>query len=591
MSILSKIHALLTPSERKSALILFGLMFIGMLLETLGVGLVVPLITLMMQDDLIARYPVLQPSLEFFGNPSQSQLIVGAMLSLIVIYLVKNLFLAFLAWRQMRFAYGIQQHLSQRLFTMYLRQPYSFHLQRNSAQLVRNVTGEVSLFTGAVNNSLNILTEALVLIGIASLLLLVEPVGAVIVASILGVIAWAFYRGNRARISRWGEARQYHEGLRIQHLQQGLGGVKDVKLLGRVSDFLAQYQIHNTQSAKVAQLQATLQQLPRLWLELLAVTGLVILVLTMIGHGLEMASIVPTLALFAAAAFRLMPSVNRVLTAMQTLRYGLPVIDTLYEELKLEVPVAKENFAAASPGLRQEIRLNEVSYTYQGALSPALSGLAFSIKVGEFVGFIGSSGSGKSTLVDIILGLLPCDSGRVEVDGQDIQENMRAWQNQIGYVPQAIYLTDDTLRRNVAFGLPNEQIDDVAVQKAIKAAQLEEFVATLPEGLETIVGERGVRLSGGQRQRIGIARALYHDPSVLVLDEATSALDTATENGVMKAVNALQGSKTIIMVAHRLSTVEHCDRLYKLEQGRIVAEGTPQDMLTLSKNALTARQI
>lgn len=590
MSILSKIHALLTPSERKSALILFGLMFIGMLLETLGVGLVVPLITLMMQDDLIARYPVLQPSLEFLGNPSQSQLIVGAMLSLIVIYLVKNLFLAFLAWRQMRFAYGIQQHLSQRLFTMYLRQPYSFHLQRNSAQLVRNVTGEVSLFTGAVNNSLNILTEALVLIGIASLLLLVEPVGALIVASILGVIAWAFYRGNRARISQWGEARQYHEGLRIQHLQQGLGGVKDVKLLGRESDFLAQYQIHNTQSAKVAQLQATLQQLPRLWLELLAVTGLVILVLAMIGHGLEMASIVPTLALFAAAAFRLMPSVNRVLTAMQTLRYGLPVIDTLYEELKLEVPDAKENFAAASPGLRHEIRLNEVSYTYQGALSPALNGLNLSIKVGEFVGFIGSSGSGKSTLVDIILGLLPCDSGRVEADGQDIQENMRAWQNQIGYVPQAIYLTDDTLRRNVAFGLPNEQIDDDAVQKAIKAAQLEEFVATLPDGLETVVGERGVRLSGGQRQRIGIARALYHDPSVLVLDEATSALDTATENGVMRAVNALQGSKTIIMVAHRLSTVEHCDRLYKLEQGRIVAEGTPQEMLSSSKHTLTARQ-
>jgi ABC-type multidrug transport system fused ATPase/permease subunit len=308
----------------------------------------------------------------------------------------------------------------------------------------------------------------------------------------------------------------------------------------------------------------------------------------MIGHGVEMASIVPTLALFAAAAFRLMPSVNRVLTAMQTLRYGLPVIDTLYEELKLEVPDAIDDFSEVSPGFRQEIRLNEVSYTYQGALSPALNGLALSIKVGEFVGFIGSSGSGKSTLVDIVLGLLPCDSGRIEVDGQDIQENMRAWQNQIGYVPQAIYLTDDTLRRNVAFGLPNEQIDDVAVQKAIKAAQLEEFVATLPEGLETVVGERGVRLSGGQRQRIGIARALYHDPSVLVLDEATSALDTATESGVMKAVNALQGSKTIIMVAHRLSTVEHCDRLYKLEQGRIVGEGTPQDMLASSKHTFTA---
>lgn len=591
MSTFSKIRSLLTPAERKSAFILFGLMVIGMLLETLSVGLVIPLITLMMQDDLAIRYPVLQPTLEFLGNPTQVQLIVGAMLGLIVIYLVKNLFLAFLAWRQTRFTYGIQQHLSQRLFTTYLRQPYSFHLQRNSAQLVRNVTGEVSLFTGAVNNALNILTEGLVLLGIACLLLLVEPIGALIVASVLGVVAWSFYRGNRARITRWGEARQYHEGLRMQHLQQGLGGVKDVKLLGRETDFLTQYQIHNTQSAQVARLQATLQQLPRLWLELLAVTGLVLLVLSMVSQGLDMASIVPTLALFAAAAFRLMPSVNRVLSAMQALRYGLPVINTLYEELKQEVPDSASQNANDVPTFRREIRLTDISYTYHGALTPALNGLSLSIKEGEFVGFIGSSGSGKSTLVDVILGLLPSDIGKIEVDGQDIQKNLRAWQDQIGYVPQSIYLTDDTLRRNVAFGLPNEQIDDTAVQRAIKAAQLDKFVATLPEGLETIVGERGIRLSGGQRQRIGIARALYHDPSVLVLDEATSALDTATESGVMRAVTALQGSKTIIMVAHRLSTVEHCDRLYRLEHGGIVAEGTPLEMLASTRITSSARRV
>lgn len=591
MNIFRKIHSLLTPSERKSAFILFGLMIIGMLLETLGVGLIVPLVTLMMQGDLIIRYPAMQPLFEFFGNPSQEQLVVGAMLSLIGIYLVKNLFLAFLAWRQMCFAYGIQRHLSQRLFTMYLRQPYSFHLQRNSAQLVRNVTGEVSLFTGAVNNSLNILTEGLVLLGVAGLLLLVEPQGALIVASVLGVVAWAFYRGNRARITRWGVARQHHEGLRLQHLQQGLGGVKDVKLLGRESDFLEQFQVHNTQSVNVAQLQATLQQLPRLWLELLAVSGLVILVLSMISHGRDMTSIVPTLALFAAAAFKLMPSVNRVLSAMQTLRYGLPVINTLNDELKQEVPDAIVQSYTNAFTFSREISLTDISYTYESASLPALNGLSLSIRKGEFVGFIGTSGSGKSTLVDVLLGLLTPSNGLVEVDGNDIQSGLRQWQNQIGYVPQSIYLTDDTLRRNVAFGIPNEQIDDVAVQRAIKAAQLEEFVMSSPDGFETVVGERGVRLSGGQRQRIGIARALYHDPAVLVLDEATSALDSETERGVMEAVSALHGSsKTIIVVAHRLSTVVKCDRLFRLELGKVVDEGLPEEMLSFQKSTFSAWQ-
>jgi ABC-type multidrug transport system fused ATPase/permease subunit len=585
-----KIRSLLTPAERKKALLLFGLMIIGMTLEMLGIGLVIPVIVLMLQDDLGASYPMIQPMLEFMGNPGQTQMVVGVMVTLVAVFLIKNSFLAFLVWRQVSFAYGVRVQLSQRLFTTYLRQPYTFHLQRNSAQLIRNVTSEVNMFTIAINSILLICAEFLVLLGIVILLFLVEPLGALLVVVVLGGAAWGFYRVTRTRITRWGKALQYHDGLRIQHLQQGLGGAKDVKLLGRESEFLKQYRVHNVQSGRAVQFQSAMQQFPRLWLELLAVSGLAILVLSMFGQGQDTSRIIPTLALFAAAAFRLIPSVNRVLSAVQSLRYNLPVIDNVHEELKLDLSEAESKLRQDSVHatiFKTDIRLSGIAYTYHGASTAALDGLSLIIKKGEFVGFIGPSGSGKSTLVDVILGLLPPGSGEIRVDGQDIQQNLRAWQDQIGYVPQTIYLTDDTLRRNVAFGLPDDGIDDVAVGRAIKDAQLEEFVASLPEGLQTIVGERGVRLSGGQRQRIGIARALYHDPSVLVLDEATSALDTATEQEVMKAVVALRGNKTILIVAHRLSTVEGCDRLYRLEQGRVVAVSTPAEMFLDAKKIVS----
>lgn len=575
----SKIYNLLIPSEHRRAWILLALMMVGMLLETLGIGLIIPVITLMMQGDIVNSYPALIPVFNFLGQPSQTELITLVMLGLVGVYLVKNLFLAFLSWRQVHFTFDIQANLSRRLFTIYLRQPYTFHLQRNSAELIRNVTSEVGIFTGVVTSVLLLVTEIMVLIGIALLLLFVEPLGAVIVAVVLGGAAWVFHRITRERISSWGTERQFHDGLRIQHLQQGLGGAKDVKLLGRESDFLAQYHLHNKKSARVWKLQSTLQNFPRLIFELLAVTGLAILVLTMLGQGRDMASIIPTLGLFAAAAFRLMPSVNRVLSAVQSLRYSLPVVNTLYKEINLFTPESVSDKTGHHKTFNNNLRLAELKYQYPGAALLALDGISINIQKGEMVGLIGASGSGKSTLIDVILGLLTPSAGLVEVDGQDIQLALRQWQDQIGYVPQSIYLTDDTLRRNIAFGLPNEQINEIAIMQAVHAAQLDEFVSSLPDGIETMVGERGIRLSGGQRQRIGIARALYHEPDVLVLDEATSALDTATESGVMQAVMALHGKKTIIIVAHRLSTVEHCDRLYRLDQGRVVEEGVPAEII------------
>lgn len=572
MAIVRKLWWILPRGRRRSVVLLALLMLIGMVLEILGVGMVIPALALMSQPDVAVRYTALAPWLARLGNPSRERLVIMGMIALVVVYTVKAVFVGFLASRQARFVFSLQANLSERLFAGYLRQPYAFHLQRNSAQLIRNTIAQVSEVSKVVQMGLILLTEVLVLLGIAALLLAVEPLGALLVVSTVGVAGTVFVLMTRGRILRWGMSRHVHEGLRLQHMQQGLGGVKDVKLLGRESDFVAQYQRHNLGSAHVGQRQSTLEALPRLFLELLAVVGLAVLVIVMIVRGEDLGELVPTLGVFAAGAFRLMPSVNRVLTAIHAVRFYLPVIDTLHAELRLlEVPPPKRSGGALP--FDRLLTLEDVTFRYEGANGPALRNVNIEIPRGFSVGFVGTTGAGKSTLVDVILGLLAPDSGAVKVDGLDVQMNPRAWQDQIGYVPQSIYLTDDTIRRNIAFGLPATEIDETAVWRAIRAAQLETFVNELPQGLDTIVGERGIRLSGGQRQRIGIARALYHDPVVLVLDEATSALDAATERGVMEAVTALQGEKTIIIVAHRTTTVGRCHKLFRLDNGRVIEQG------------------
>lgn len=582
IGMLSRTLSLLTQVEKRKAWFLLMLMFVGMFLETISIGLVIPLMGLMMQDDIAIKYPAISPVLAYFNNPSQTELIVAAMAFLIIIYLIKSAFLAFSIWKQTSFAYKLQGRVSEQLFNLYLRQPYTFHLHKNSADLIRNATSEVTLFTLVINALLLLITEIMVLIGIATILIYIEPMGAVVVVSVLVVAGLFFNRFTRNRVLRWGKARQHHDGLRIQHLQQGLGGVKEVKLYGRENDFLQQFSLHNYESARTNGNQVMIQQFPRLGLEFLAIFGLAMLVFIMTFNNVELANIVPTLGLFAAAAFRLMPSANRLLGALQTLRFHSPVIDTLSKELKENAVLEGTPTLPISHKIKRfekTIEFKQVSYTYAGASIKALDNVSLTITKGETVGIIGASGSGKSTLIDILLGLLHASQGAVEIDGIKLGEDAKAWQSQIGYVPQSIFLTDDTLKSNVAFGLPKDSIDDASVLRAIEAAQLTDFINLLPAGIETTVGERGIRLSGGQRQRIGIARALYHNPEVLVLDEATSALDSETEYDVMQAIYALHKTKTIIIIAHRLSTVEKCDKLFQLEMGKLVATGLPKDLL------------
>ncbi|SDX00112.1 ABC transporter ATP-binding protein [Thiocapsa roseopersicina] len=572
MEHIRKIFAVLRPEQRRHAYWLFALMLVAMVLETLGVGLIIPFLALVSEPDIGSRYPLLKPYLDRLGNPDQKTLIMLGMLGMLGFFAVKNAFLAFMVWQRSAFVADTQAGLARRLFRAYLLQPYTFHLMRNSAQLIRNVSVESNQFTAGLNSLIELVTQGLVLIGIGALLLVVEPIGGLVALLILGIAGTLLQYVTKQRIRRWGKARRFHQGRIIQHLQQGLGGVKDIKLLGHEESFLAQFATHAVGNAQAERKRKFLNGLPRLWFEFLAVLGLVALVVSMLAQGRAIESIIPTLAVFAAAAFRLMPKLGQVTTSSQELRFVGPVIDSVHAELRDLERVSPEPRIGLLP-FGGEIRLECVGFTYDGANVAAIIDVDLAIPIGASVGFIGGSGAGKSTLIDVILGLIRPSSGRVLVDGVDIETNLRGWQDQIGYVPQSIFLTDDTLRRNIAFGIADKDIDEVAVLAAVKSAQLEDLLASLPDGLETLVGERGVRLSGGQRQRIGIARALYHDPAVLVLDEATSALDTATEQGVMDAVDALHGNKTIIIVAHRLTTVAHCDKLYRLDRGRLVSEG------------------
>ena len=545
-----------------------------MILETFSLGLIIPMVGLLTQDDYKSKIPFGESLLADF---SQRQVLILAMFFVVLVYIVKSSFVYTSTLYQRKFSNSVSVRLSHETFTKYLRQPYEFHLERNSAALITNVENAKSIITGGLEPILVLLTDGLVSIGLFALLVYVEPIGTFCVVTLFAVSTVSFRVITKDRIERWGASRKFHSRKVYQHLQQGLGGAKEIKVLGREQLFLGDHEHHLRLNMDVDRRFVMVQLLPRLWLETLTMIGLATLVLIMVGTGSSISSIIPTLGLFAATAFRVMPSINRILASIQTIGYSRAFAVEVFQDLQLigdpeDRPGSKSEF-------ERSIELLDVSYEYKGAPKPALVNVTFRIERGEAVGVIGTSGAGKSTLVDVLLGLLSPSSGKVCVDGKDIADHRRWWQDQVGYVPQTIYLTDDTLLNNVAFGLPGEDIDRDAVLRAIVAAQLDDFVESLPDGLNTIVGERGVRLSGGQRQRIGIARALYHDPSVLVLDEATSALDTETESGVMEAVQGLFGKKTVIIVAHRTTTVSYCNRILRFEDGSLVAHGSPAELL------------
>ena len=573
------IWRLLNSKERTGLGWIFCLMLIGTVLEMFSLALVVPIVGLLNRPDYIDNIPFV---VDLFGQLTQAQYITGAMGLLVIVYGIKTIFLVWKTWIQRGFSNAVTTRVGNELYEKYLRQSYAFHLQRNSAVMIRNSQNSSTLMGGIIDPLLLVASEFLITGGLFGLMLWFEPIGSILAVVVFGLFSWLFRRFTSRQIQEWGEARSFHLGKMIQHLQQGFGGIKDVKTLGREVFFIDEYRKHLDAATYIERRWSVALTLPRLGLEQLTIICLALLVSIMILSGRSIDDILPILTLFGAAAFRLLPTLNQVINSFMSIGINRPILNYLYDDLGL---ASAEYLNRTKHGhFTKHIKVSNLSFGYEGIEREALSDVSINIVRGEAVGLIGSSGSGKSTLVDILLGLFEPTSGNVIVDDHDIQENLREWQDQIGYVPQSIFLTDDTLRRNVAFGLPKDEIDEVAVEAAIRSAQLEDFVASLPDGLDTIVGERGVRLSGGQRQRIGIARALYNNPDVLVLDEATSSLDTETEHGVMQAVQALQGEKTVIIVAHRLSTVEYCDRLYRLENARIVDEGTFSEVTSRTKD-------
>jgi ATP-binding cassette, subfamily B, bacterial PglK len=584
--IIKKIKFIFSAKEQRNALLFLGFLIISMVLEAASIGMIIPMMQVISDPEVFNSTGYIAEFISLFNINSNSSLMTITAIALFLVFFIKNIFLSFVAWFKINFAANLRMNLSNRLFELYLSQPYTFHLQHNSGQLIQNISNEVAIFTGRLLTPLTSLVgEVFVMIGIIILLFLIEPIGTIIIAVILGLVAGMIVFYTRVHVSRWGTERQFHDGKRIQHLQQGLGGIKDVLFLGRENYFFNKYRFHTKKSTNPDIKQTFLQEIPRFWFEMLAILGLCIMIVVLTMQGKNITTLLSTLAVFAAAGFRLMPSVTRILASYQSLRYSMPVLDVLFNEfnsidLNLSKSFLEKNKKKSITEFSNVINLKNISYTYPKTKKPSLQGVSLKILRGECIGIIGTSGSGKSTLVDVILGLLKPNIGEVIVDNKNIFFDKRTWQKQIGYVPQSIFLTDDTLRNNIAFGIPSEKIDDLLIHEAINLAQLRELVDSLPEGLETFVGERGVRLSGGQRQRIGIARALYYNPKVIVFDEATSSLDIKTETQIMKTVHSLHRNKTIIIVAHRLTTVQDCDRLYKLELGKIVAEGNSDEILS-----------
>lgn len=567
IGLVRKLLSLFVRREWWHVSLMFVLMVVGSIMEAAGVGLLFPVISVLAEPGTIADTVIIGDLYRLAGQPRIGRFVVGVLAGLLGVFVIKNIYLGFLSYWQNRFAQKKAAAVAQRLFSHYMAMPYDFHLKHNSSELIRIVTEETNaLVSRVLQPLLTLAAEILTVIALIIVMLNKNQMASTVVIGVFLLASSLFYKLVRNRVYRWGKAYQDHSSQANRMLREGLVGIKDVQVYECQRFFAAQFAVQSNECAVYGGRQGFINALPFIWLETIAVAVLLGLVALLLMQQNSFALIIPTLGMFTAAAFRLMPSVNRVLVSLQNLRYSKPTLDLVYREMHQRQAEPVSQAAASVFKFERTIELINIGFTYAERSRPVLDGFFLSIGRGESIGIIGPSGTGKTTLVDMLLGLLRPDRGDIMVDGNSILANMEAWRRKVGYVPQQIYLTDDTLRKNIAFGLPEEEIDDAAIARAVQLAQLEELVGELPKGVDTRIGESGVRLSGGQRQRIGIARALYRDPELLVMDEATSALDSETEAAIVSAINGLHGKKTIIVVAHRLSTLEGCDRIVSLEK-------------------------
>lgn len=563
--------------DRKDKMKLVGLailMIIGSVLELLAVAVFNPFIEVLMQTSSIEDDSFLKLFFAHIHLNGIEQYLVVLSALIAVIYLVKNIYLSFLQNVILSFSYTTRMNLATRLLTTYMNEPYTFHLSKNIAEMQRCLQSDTSQFMSLINSCLQLTVEMVTCLALAAYLFHTSHSITVVIGVLLLLCIGLFFMISKKVSSRLGRQNENYNAKLFQWINQSLGGIKELKILQREEYFIDSYKTNYKKLIWGARVNELIAALPKYIVETVAMVGLVfaIIIKLLFGHG-ALETFIPQIAVFAVAAFRLLPSVGRVNAYINSIMYNKASLDMIYDDLKeidsepvqeIEWQEKKEKWI-----FTKGVTVEHVSYHYPDSDVEVLHDISLEIPKGKTVALIGPSGAGKTTLADIILGLLPPVSGVVRMDQHNVYENLRSWREKLGYIPQSIYLSDDTIRNNVAFGIYEAQIDDNAIWKALEKAQLKEFVQGLEKGLDTYVGDRGVRLSGGQRQRIGIARALYHDPEILVLDEATSALDSSTEQAVMESIESLQGLKTMIIIAHRLTTIKNADLVYEVSGGNV----------------------
>ena len=573
LDILKKLNYITTPKQKRKLVFVYIVAFIGSMWELLGVASIIPFLTTFMTPEKAEEQWYSALVTEMFGatDPVQRMTILG--LIMIVIYIVKNIYLMFSTYVQASFSTGVQKDLSVRLTRTYLGSSYLFHLDHNSSILIRSVNQDVAGVFGMFFYLFRIVSELFTLAAISLLIIVLDPIMAVSLILILGSCMLLLIFGLKKLMKFFSRQEQNCEGRMLQYLTQAFNGIKEILVKNRQKYFVDAFEEASATNARATKINYFLNSITTNIYEMVCICGFLAIVIIRLRVVDDIGDFVTRLGTVALAAFRLFPSMGRLTTNTNGMIYNRVRLDYVYENLK-EIENDEEYVTRLKEdkgerlGFEKELEIKDIVWRYPTGQEDVLKGAGFVISKGESIALIGPSGAGKTTMADVILGLLKPQKGNVLLDGVDVYEHPAAWSKVIGYVPQAVYLTDDTIRCNVAFGIDEKDIDEDRVWRALEEAQLADYIRKQPEGLNSMVGERGVRLSGGQRQRIAIARALYDDPQILVLDEATSALDNETETAVMEAIESLQGSKTMIIVAHRLSTIRNCDKIYEINGGK-----------------------
>ena len=570
---LNKVFNLLPKRQRKRLYLILFFLFIGMLLEAFGIGIILPILNIIASPESLKQFDWVNDFFVLINIIEEQQIIIFSLSLLVAVYFFKSVYLVGLSYFQNRYISFISAELSNRLFKNYLNQDYMFHNNRNSAELIKMFQVEINMVTQLLLSGLILITEIAITIAIVSTLLFVEPIGTLFIIVFFLIFGTGFYSFSKNKSTAWGLIRQQADNNIAKLITEGLNGFSEVFLLGKEHFFQNKLIQYNKVKARINSNQVTLGQIPRYYLEFISIMSLVGFILIMIINEKNIAEIISIGGVFIAATFRVLPSVNRIIASLQQIKYYKSSVDLVNRDLQLKSLPMEEETSQTEILFQHKLALNKISFAYPKTNLNVFENLDFELNRGEVVGIIGPSGVGKSTFTNIIVGFLHSFEGIFMVDGKTInRSNSAQWRKQLGYVSQSIYLTDDTIRANIAFGEEPFEVDDLRMENALKKAQLFSFVQSLPNQLETIVGERGAQLSGGQQQRIGIARALYNEPKLLILDEATSALDEDTEKEVMKAVEGLKGEMTILIITHRLSTLACCDKIYKVDQKKLVEQ-------------------